>query len=68
MDPMFEVFQILDNTDHEEHENLLIDLSSLDTNELETYVKENHIDHFLRRTEDKDIGRKAYFLIYQLHK
>ena len=68
LDPMFELFEVLDNVNHKEHEKLMIDIHSIDQFELDHFVKEKHIDHFLDGMENKDIGRRAYFLINQLQK
>lgn len=63
---MFEVYEVLDNSSHEQYENIVSDLSSIDTNESNKYANENDIDFFLNRDEDKILGRKIYFYIHQL--
>jgi len=68
LDPMFHVFEVLDNDSHPKNKKLKIDLNSIDRIDLEKYVAENHIDFYLDRVEDKDIGRRAYYLVHKLHK
>ncbi len=68
LDPMFEVFEVLDNNNHPENERLKIDLNTIDKIDLEKYVIKNHIDFHLDRVENKDIGRRAYYFVHKLHK
>ncbi|MGJ3235412.1 hypothetical protein [Marivirga sp.] len=66
MDPMFEVFEILDNENHDEHRNLQYDLKSLNLKEVDEFVKKHHIEHLIGSQEDKDEAKRAYFLVYIL--
>ncbi len=66
LDPMFELFDVLDNKNHPENKNLYNDLKSIDKNELEAFVKINPIDFLIDRFKNKDIGRRAYYLINKL--
>ena len=68
LDPMFEVFEVLDNGDHPENKKLKIDLDAIDKIDLEKYVKENHIDFYLDRLDNKDIGRRAFYFVHQIDK
>jgi len=68
IDPSFEIFEVLNNTSHYEHKNLIDDLNGIDKTSLEKYIEENKIDFYLREFEDKDQGRRAYYLIDLLHK
>lgn len=66
MDPLFEVFEILDNNEHQEYQNVLNDIKSLDSDELDKFVDQNHINEMIGRQEDKETARRAYFLIHIL--
>ena len=68
MDPMFEVFEILDNKEHEEHQNVLSDIKSLDPDELEKFIDKYHINEMIGRQEDKETARRAHFLVYVLQR
>jgi len=68
LDPMFEVFRILNNPSHEQYNNLIFDLNHIDKSSLEECVKENNIDFYLDKFENKGQGRRAYYLINLLHK
>lgn len=66
MDPMFELFEVLDNQDHPEHQNVLLDLKSIDSDALTDFVNKRYIDEMIGRRDDKDTSRRAYFLIHLL--
>ncbi len=68
VDPMFEVFEILDNTKHPEHENLISDIKNINSYDLDLFVEKHHIDNVLNRHEDKDLGRRAYYIVFNLQK
>src|SRR6056297_2832288 len=68
IDPMFEVFEVLDNKEHPEHDNLMSDIKNIDTNDLDAFVEKYHIENFLGRHEDKELGKRAYFIIFNLQK
>lgn len=63
---MFEVFEVLENKEHREHENLMSDIRNIDNRDLDLFVEKYHIDSFLNRREDKEIGKRAYYIIYNL--
>ncbi len=63
MDPMFEVFEVLDDKSHEEHQNLLIDLKSLDSLTLSDFVTKYHIEEMIGRQTDKLTAKRAHFLV-----
>lgn len=67
-DPMWEVYEIIDNKSHNQYNNLISDLESVDSLDLEEFVREKHIDGFLDRQEKKDLGRRIYYIIYILQK
>lgn len=58
---MFEVFDVLHNQNHPQHENLLVDLKNISQFELEKYIEKNNIDHLLSNRENKEIETRAYF-------
>lgn len=68
IDPMFEVFEILDNNEHKEHQKVLCDIKSLAPDELENFVDKYHINEIIGRQEDKETARRAYFLVHVLQK
>lgn len=68
IDPQFKVFDVLDNNNHPEHERLMFDLNNIDKTDLEKYVIESNVDFYLDRVENKDIGRRAHYLVDKLHK
>jgi len=65
LDPMFEVFRVLDDINHPENKKLILDLNNISKQELENM---RNMDFYLDRFDDKDIGRRAYCLVYLLHK
>ncbi|MBV5282337.1 MAG: hypothetical protein JZU53_07875 [Paludibacter sp.] len=67
-DPLWEVYEVIDNKSHNQYNNLISDLDSIDSSDLEKFVKEKHIDDFLNRQENKDLGRRIHYMIYKLHK
>lgn len=58
-----EIFEILNNPSHEQYNNLIFDLNHLDKFSLEEYVKEYNIDRYLNRFENKDQGRRIFYLL-----
>ncbi len=66
MDPMFEVFEVLDNKEHPQHENLMSDIRNIDSHDLDLFVEKHHIDSFLNRREDKELGKRAYYIVFNL--
>lgn len=63
IDPMYELFQVLDNDNHSEHQNVLSDIRSLDSYDLTRFVEKNHIDEQIGENEDKETARRAHFLV-----
>lgn len=68
LDPFFEVFRVLNNNNHPGYKKLKVDLDSIDKIALKKYVIENDIDFYIDRFKNKDIGRRAYYFIYQINK
>jgi hypothetical protein len=66
IDPFFEVFEILDTPNHPQYQNLVEDIAGIDANELGVYVIQHHVDIYLNKWEDKNLGRRAYFIIDKL--
>ncbi|MCX2680753.1 hypothetical protein OOZ15_12440 [Galbibacter sp. EGI 63066] len=66
MDPMFEVFEALNDHEHQEHQNILSDIKSLDSDALTEFVAKFHLDEMIDRQSDKDIAKRARFLVYIL--
>lgn len=62
----FELFQVLDNPDHPEYNNLLHDMRSINDEELPLYVSGNDIDSGIRDSSNIDLDNKAHFLINRL--
>lgn len=67
-DPLYEVFQILDNSNHSEYSNLLYDIKSINAEELSLFVIENQIDFYIKDCFNIDMQRRAWFLTNRLHK
>ncbi len=67
-DPMFEVFEVLDSKEHPEYKNLMIDIENINIHDLDLFVEEHYIDNFLDRHEDKELGKRAYYIIFKLQK
>lgn len=67
-DPMWEVYEVIDNKSHNQYNNLISDLESIESSDLEKFVREKHIDGFLNRQENKDLGRRIYYTIYKIQK
>lgn len=65
---MWEVYEVLDDKNHPQHGNLIYDLENISQTELDSAVKKQGIDSLLDRYEDKDLGRRVYYLIYKLQK
>ena len=68
IDPMFKVFEVLDNKQHPEYDNLMIDIESIDINDLNLFVEQHHINSFLNRFDDKELGKRAYYIVFNLQK
>jgi hypothetical protein len=68
MDPMFEVFEVIDNKQHPEYNNLMSDIENIDAKELGQFVEQHHIENFLNRRDNKELGRRAYYLVFHLQK
>jgi len=68
IDPLFEVYEILEDEIHEEHKNLLNDIKNIDSEKLDQFVSDHHIDGFLSPDEDVDFGRRTCYLIFNLQK
>ncbi len=64
--PLYEVFDILYNPEHQEFNRLLHDLGSIDDISLNFFVVERQIDHLINNNEDIDTVRRAYCLIERL--
>lgn len=67
-DPTFELFSILDNSSHQEYNNLRLDLKEIDSESLAKFVEDRRIDRLLINTSDIDEGRRAYYLIESIRK
>ncbi|NVO12058.1 MAG: hypothetical protein HXX16_19020 [Bacteroidales bacterium] len=67
-DPMWEVFEVLNDKNHPQYDNLMSDIENIDNFDLDNFVKEHHIDHFLNRQENKELGRRTYYLVFKLQK
>ncbi|MEB2786855.1 hypothetical protein [Algoriphagus persicinus] len=63
MDPMFELFEVLDNEEHPEHKNVLSDLKLLDSDALTDFVNKYHINEMIGRQKDKETARRSHFLV-----
>ena len=68
IDPMFEVFEVMDNKEHPEYENLMFDIKNINKHDLDLFVEKHHIDNFLNRLEDKELGKRAYYIVFNLQK
>lgn len=67
-DPMWEVEEVLENKNHPQYSNLIYDIENIDNVELEEVVREKHIDWLLDRKEDKEWGKRVYYIIFKLQK
>jgi hypothetical protein len=69
IDPLFEVFEVLDNQQHPEHDNLLSDIESINTEDLSLFIEQypQYAD-FFNHCEDKEFGKRAYYLVFDLQK
>lgn len=68
IDPFFEVFTVLHDPLHEQHQNLIADMAAIDEDALELFVLENGVDLHLEKSTDKDRDRRAHCLVDQLQK
>lgn len=68
VDPIWKVFEVLDNKTHPQYLDLISDIKSIDKDDLEKYTSDNHIDHLLGRYEDKEVGKRAYYIVFKLQK
>jgi hypothetical protein len=68
IDPMWKVFEVLDNKNHYQYNNLMRDIENIDNYDLENFVREQHVDSFLNRQENKELGRRAYYMVFKLQK
>jgi len=66
--PIYEVFEVFDNSEHFIHSDLLNDLNQIDSEELEEFVKRENIDFHIRDTQNLDISRRCWFLAELLDK
>ena len=66
LDPLYEVFNILDDTEHQQYKNLQNDLKAIDSSELENYVSEKYINELIGNIENKEMVQRAYYFIYLL--
>jgi len=66
-DPLWEVFSVLDDNNHAEHEKLKVDLASIEIPLLESFLANNNIDHLINTSGDIDQQKRAYFYINYLH-
>lgn len=67
IDPMWEVFRVLDDKEHPENRNLIKDLHSIDSAVLEEYHANNNIEHLILKSDNVDQQRRAYYYINYLH-
>jgi len=65
---MFHIFDVLDDKKHPQHDLLKEDLAQIDAEELEKFCDNHHIAFHIQSWEDKDLGRRAYYLIDYLQK
>ena len=68
VDPTWEVFKVIENKDHSEYKNLLIDLSSIESSNLEEFLEANKIEHMTQGTENVDQQNRIYYYINFLHR
>lgn len=66
--PIHEVFQILDNSNHPEYKSLLYDIKSINAEELSLFVIENQFDFDIKDSFNIDMQRRARFIINRLYK
>lgn len=67
-DPIDGVFEVLDNKEHPEYENLIIDIENINIKDLELFEKKNKYGHFLGYRDDKQLEKKAYYIASFLQK
>ncbi len=66
MDPTYEVFEVLDDRNHPLHNDLMLDIENIIEDDLSMFVKSQQIDGLLGRQEDKNLGRRIYYIIFNL--
>jgi hypothetical protein len=68
IDPLWRVFEILEDKDHPQHLNLLIDIDNIDNEDYQNYVIKYSLDSFVNRQKEKEVAKRAYYLAFRLQK
>ena len=63
MAPMFEVFEVYDNTSHPFHVGFLADLNSIPYDELQQYILSGRVKHLIRESRDADLQYKLFYMV-----
>jgi hypothetical protein len=66
VDPLWKVFEVLDDKNHPLYDDLINDIKTIDNDDLEKFTSGNHIDHLLGRYVDKEFGKRVYYMVYKL--
>ena len=62
--PLFEVFEVLNDTEHPEYKNLISDFESFPASDFQKYIDENNIENKLSDSQDQEIGKIGYFMVH----
>ncbi|KUO64812.1 MAG: hypothetical protein APF83_14150 [Lutibacter sp. BRH_c52] len=68
IDPMYEVFEVLDNNEHSEYENLMQDIKDINSKDLISFVHQHQIEHLLNKNNDIEIEKRSFYLIFHLQR
>lgn len=64
--PFFEVFEVINDKKHPQYTNLIADFESFPKSDFNSYTKKYHIENKLSDSQDKEIGKIAYFMVHIL--
>lgn len=64
--PFFEVFEVINDKEHPEYKNLIADFESFPESDFHSYIDKYNIENKLYVSQDKEIGKIAYFMVHIL--
>lgn len=62
--PFFEIFEVVNDESHPEHQNLMSDFNNSSQSDFKNYIEKYNLESKLERNQDKEKGKIAYFMVH----
>ena len=68
LDVMFSIWDVLDQTEHPQHNNLLEDIKNIDLDDFNLFISRHLIEQMSSRYDDKELAKKVIYLYDHIQK